>query len=192
MANEEEIHNPLALSELILAHGVDMMTCTPSYLINIIDMPEMREALSQIRVFNVGAEAFPGVLYDKIMALGTDAKVFNGYGPTETTIGCAFEPVTGESVTIGKPMANIQMMMLDKYRNLLPAGVPGEMLIIGNGVGRGYVGKPEMTADKFIAFEGKKAYRSGGSRAVEPPREDRVYGAYGQSGQTARTACRAR
>lgn len=161
MTNEEEIHNPLALSELILAHGVDMMTCTPSYLINIIDMPEMREALSQIRVFNVGAEAFPDALYDKIMALGTDAKVFNGYGPTETTIGCAFEPVTGESVTIGKPMANIQMMMLDKYRNLLPAGVPGEMLIIGNGVGRGYVGKPEMTADKFIAFEGKKAYRSG-------------------------------
>ena len=58
-------------------------------------------------------------------------------------------------------MANIQMMMLDKYRNLLPAGVPGELLIIGNGVGRGYVGKPEMTADKFIEFEGKKAYRSG-------------------------------
>ena len=161
MANEEEIHNPLALSKLILAHGVDMLTCTPSYLINIIDMPEMRDALSRIKVFNVGAEAFPDALYDKIMALGTDARVFNGYGPTETTIGCAFELVTGGAVTIGKPMANIQMMMLDKYRNLLPAGVPGELLIIGNGVGRGYVGKPEMTADKFIEFEGKKAYRSG-------------------------------
>ncbi len=161
MANEEEVHNPLALSKLILAHGVDMLTCTPSYLINIIDMPEMRDALSRIKVFNVGAEAFPDALYDKIMALGTDARVFNGYGPTETTIGCAFELVTGGAVTIGKPMANIQMMMLDKYRNLLPAGVPGELLIIGNGVGRGYVGKPEMTADKFIEFEGKKAYRSG-------------------------------
>ncbi len=161
MANEEEIHNPLALSKLILAHGVDVMTCTPSYLINIIDMPQMREALSRIKVFNVGAEAFPDALYHKIMALGTDARVFNGYGPTETTIGCAFELVTGGAVTIGKPMANIQMMMLDKYRNLLPAGAPGELLIIGNGVGRGYVGKPEMTADKFIGFEGKKAYRSG-------------------------------
>ena len=112
-------------------------------------------------MFNVGAEAFPDALYHKIMALGTDARVFNGYGPTETTIGCAFELVTGGAVTIGKPMANIQMMMLDKYRNLLPAGAPGELLIIGNGVGRGYVGKPEMTADKFIGFEGKKAYRSG-------------------------------
>ncbi len=161
MANEEEIHNPFALSKLIMDHGVDMMTCTPSYLINIIDMPQMREALSQIKVFNVGAEAFPDALYEKIMALGSNAKVFNGYGPTETTIGCAFETVTGEAITIGKPMANIQMMMIDKYRNLLPAGVPGELLIIGNGVGRGYVGKPEMTADKFIGFEGKKAYRSG-------------------------------
>ncbi|MDE7276894.1 MAG: AMP-binding protein, partial [Lachnospiraceae bacterium] len=63
MANEEEIHNPLALSKLILAHGVDMMTCTPSFLTNIIDMPEMKEALSQIKEFNVGAEAFPDALY---------------------------------------------------------------------------------------------------------------------------------
>ncbi len=161
MANEEEIHNPLALSKLILENGVDMMTCTPSFLINIIDMPEMKKALSQIKVFNVGAEAFPEALYDKIMALGTNAITFNGYGPTETTIGCAFDQVTGDKITIGKPMANIRMVMIDKYRNLLPAGVPGELLIIGNGVGRGYVGKPEMTADKFIQFEGRNAYRSG-------------------------------
>ena len=161
MADEEEIHNPLALSELILAHGVDMMTCTPSFLTNIIDMPEMKQALSRMKVFNVGAEAFPDALYGKIMALGTAPAVYNGYGPTETTIGCAFEQVTGEKITIGKPMANIKMMMIDKYRNLLPAGAPGELLIIGNGVGRGYVGRPEMTADKFITFEGRKAYRSG-------------------------------
>lgn len=161
MANEEEIHNPLALSRLILENGVDMMTCTPSFLINIIDMPEMKKALSRIKVFNVGAEAFPEALYDKIKALGTDAITYNGYGPTETTIGCAFDQVTGDKITIGKPMANIKMVMIDKYCNLLPAGVPGELLIVGNGVGRGYVGKPEMTADKFIRFEGRKAYRSG-------------------------------
>ncbi len=161
MANEEEIHNPLALSELILEHGVNMLTCTPSFLTNIIDMPEMRQSLSQIRVFNVGAEAFPEALYGKIMALGSNPLVYNGYGPTETTIGCAFEQVTGEKITIGKPMANIRMMMIDKYGNLLPAGAPGELLIIGNGVGRGYVGKPELTKEKFISFEGRKAYRSG-------------------------------
>ena len=161
MANEEEIHNPLALSKLILENGVDMLTCTPSFLINIIDMPEMKKSLSQIKVFNVGAEAFPEALYDKIMALGTNAITFNGYGPTETTIGCAFDQVTGDKITIGKPMANIKMVMIDKHRNLLPAGIPGELLIIGDGVGRGYVGKPEMTADKFIQFEGMNAYRSG-------------------------------
>lgn len=161
MANEEEIHNPLSLSRLMLENGVDMMTCTPSFLINIIDMPEMKKALSGIKVFNVGAEAFPEALYDKIRALGTDAIIYNGYGPTETTIGCAFDQVIGDKITIGKPMANIKMVMIDKYRNLLPAGVPGELLIIGNGVGRGYVGKPDMTADKFIQFEGRNAYRSG-------------------------------
>lgn len=161
MANEEEIHNPLALSRLILEHGVDMMTCTPSFLTNIIDLPQTREALSRIKVFNIGAEAFPDALYGKIMDLGTNPVIFNGYGPTETTIGCAFEQVAGGKITIGKPMANIKMVMIDKYRNLLPAGAPGELLIIGDGVGRGYVGKPELTADKFIGFEGRKAYRSG-------------------------------
>jgi phenylacetate-coenzyme A ligase PaaK-like adenylate-forming protein len=86
MANEEEIHNPLALSKLILENGVDMLTCTPSFLINIIDMPEMKKSLSQIKVFNVGAEAFPEALYDKIMALGTNAITFNGYGPTRLAV----------------------------------------------------------------------------------------------------------
>lgn len=156
MANEEEIHNPYALSKLILENGVDMLTCTPSFLTNIIDMPEMRACLSNIKVFNVGAEAFPDALYEKIMALGTNALVYNGYGPTETTIGCAFEPVTGGAITIGKPMANIRMMILDRHKNILPAGAPGELLIIGNGVGRGYVGRPDLTADKFIGFEGRR------------------------------------
>lgn len=161
MANEEEIHNPPALSRLILENGVDMLTCTPSFLINIIDMPEMAQALSRIKVFHIGAEVFPDALYDKIMALGTNATVYNRYGTTETTIGCAFEQVTGEKITIGRPMANIKMMAVDRYGNLLPVGVPGELLIIGNCVGRGYVGKPELTAEKFVRFEGRKAYHSG-------------------------------
>ena len=161
MATEEEIHNPLALSELMIVNKVDVLTCTPSFIMNIIDAPEMSKALSQIKMFNIGAEAFPATLYQKIRKLGTDPLIFNGYGPTETTIGCAFEQVTGEKITIGVPMGNIKMLIVDSNLNLLPAGVPGELLIMGAGVGRGYVGKPELTAEKFITYRGLPAYHSG-------------------------------
>lgn len=161
MANEEEIHNPLALSELIIKQQVDMMTCTPSFIINIVDEPVMHQALRQIKVFNVGAESFPAALYKKIKALGTDAHVFNGYGPTEATIGCTFCEVMGDKITIGKPMSNVQIYMINKSRKILPAGVPGELVIAGAGVGRGYVNNPEMTADKYITLRGQRAYRSG-------------------------------
>ena len=161
MANEEEIHNPLALSELIINKQVDMMTCTPSFITNIVDEPVMRQALRQIKAFNVGAESFPAALYEKIKALGTDAHVFNGYGPTEATIGCTFCEVMGDKITIGKPMSNVQIYMISKSHKILPAGVPGELVIAGRGVGRGYVNNPEMTADKYITLRGQRAYRSG-------------------------------
>ena len=161
LANEEEIHNPLALSDLILKNKVDMMTCTPSFISNIVDMPEMRRALRQIRAFNVGAESFPAALYEQIKALGTNAAVFNGYGPTEATIGCTFCEVLGEKITIGKPMSNVQIYMINENHKILPAGAPGELVIAGAGVGRGYVNKPEMTAEKYISINGRRAYRSG-------------------------------
>lgn len=161
MANEEEIHNPLALAHLIIKNQVDMMTCTPSFITNIIDAPEMRKALRQIKAFNIGAEAFPTGLSEKIKALGTDAHVFNGYGPTEATIGCTFCEILGDKITIGRPMSNVQIYMINKNRRILPVGVQGELVIAGAGVGRGYINNPEMTADKYIILKGQRAYRSG-------------------------------
>ncbi|MEG0503850.1 MAG: amino acid adenylation domain-containing protein, partial [Raoultibacter sp.] len=161
MANEDEIHNPLALSALILENHVDALTCTPSYLMNIIDLEEMAPALKQMALFNIGAESFPRSLYTKIKKLGTDALILNGYGPTETTIGCTLEFITDKKVTIGRPMANMKMVMVDPSGNTLPPGVPGEMMILGAGVGKGYIGKPELTAKTFVTFEGDPAYHSG-------------------------------
>lgn len=161
MANSEEIHNPMALSDLILKNGVDAFTCTPSYIMNIVDMEEMAPALKKIVLFNIGAENFPASLYEKIRKLGTDAVILNGYGPTETTIGCTLETITGGKVTIGRPMANMKMVMLDKSGNIVPPGVPGEMMILGDGVGKGYIGKPDLTAEKFVTLLDLPAYHSG-------------------------------
>ncbi|MEF9917179.1 MAG: amino acid adenylation domain-containing protein [Lachnospiraceae bacterium] len=161
MANSEEIHNPMALSELILKNGVNVLTCTPSYIMNIVDMEEMAPALKKIALFNIGAENFPASLYEKIRKLGTEAVILNGYGPTETTIGCTLETITQGKVTIGRPMANMKMVMLDKSGNMVPPGVPGEMMILGDGVGKGYIGKPDLTAEKFVTLLDLPAYHSG-------------------------------
>lgn len=161
MANENEIHNPLAMRDLLIENKVDTFTATPSYLGNIVDIPEMTDALSQIRSFNVGAENFPLSLYDKLRAVSPEAHIYNGYGPSETTIGCTFIEMTGENVTIGRPMSNIKCYIYNRYGQEMPIGVPGELIIAGDGVGRGYVGRPDLTEKSFFRIGNLKAYHSG-------------------------------
>jgi len=80
-------------------------------------------------------------------------ELINMYGPTETTIWSAVHrvDVIGNSIPIGRPIANTQIYILDKNHQPLPVGVPGEIFIGGEGVARGYLNRPELTAEKFIA-----------------------------------------
>ena len=161
MANEEEINNPLLLARMIKENKVDVMKCTPSYMSNMLDAPEAVEALTQMKAIDIGAEAFPAPLYNRMRAANITAKIHNGYGPTEATITTSMDYVESNRITIGKPCSNTKVYMLDKYQNILPPGVPGELTILGDCVGRGYVGKQELTKEKFITFLGMPAYRSG-------------------------------
>jgi amino acid adenylation domain-containing protein len=162
MATEEEIHNPAALAKLMTENHVDMMTCTPSFLSNIIGLPMMHDAIAGVVSYDFGAEAFPPALFDKIRALNPDAYIMNGYGPTEATISCTMDEVTTPNViTIGKPAANVKAFVLDEKGRRLPPLVPGELVIAGDGVGRGYICRPELTAEKFVEIDGLRAYRTG-------------------------------
>ena len=77
MANEEEIHNPLALAELLIKNKVDIMKCTPSYMTNIIEVPQMREALAGVKAFVIGAEPYPQTLYGKMRRVNPTAVIGN-------------------------------------------------------------------------------------------------------------------
>ncbi len=162
MANEEEIHNPLALARLILEQEVDIMKCTPSYMMQLVELPQMKRALQRIRAFDIGAEAFPGSLYDKMRKVNPDAAIVNSYGPTECTVSCTTKRMeSGKDVTIGGPLANMKLYVASPRGHILPVGISGELIICGAGVGRGYQNLPDKTKEVFFTFEGMKAYHSG-------------------------------
>ena len=177
IASDEEILNPVILGDLILKNGVDIMTTTPTYLSNMIDLPQLREAASIIKVFDVGAEAFPPALYDKIRTVNPDAYIMNGYGPTETTISCTMKVITdSKNITIGAPNGNVQVYVVDKENKILPDGETGELVVAGLGVGRGYINLPEKTAEVFISLNGEKAYKTGDLAKITPEGEIEFFG----------------
>ena len=162
MAGEEEIHNPVALAELMNKNGVDMMTCTPSFLANMIDLAVMREPLERVVSYDFGAEAFPPSLLVKVRAVNPNAYIMNGYGPTEATISCTMDVVTDERrITIGRPNGNVKAYIVDEKLHILPPRMCGELVICGDGVGIGYIGRDDLTREKFIELNGMRAYRTG-------------------------------
>ncbi|WP_026527872.1 non-ribosomal peptide synthetase [Butyrivibrio sp. VCD2006] len=162
IATEDEIHDPDKLAKVIIDNAVDGMTCTPTYLSSLLSIQSSREAIKNITFFDIGAEAFPLSLYDKLRELREDSVILNVYGPTECTMGCSADVVErGESITIGEPIANTYFSIFDKFGNELPEGIRGELIIGGNQVGRGYVGLPEKTEAAFFRHNDYKAYHSG-------------------------------
>jgi acyl carrier protein len=99
-------------------------------------------------------------------------QLINMYGITETTVHVTYRPITKENLTtssgslIGVPIPDLELFVLDQGQNLVPIGVPGELYVGGAGLGRGYLNRPELTAERFIPNPfrpgaGKRLYRSG-------------------------------
>ncbi|MEO8097291.1 MAG: non-ribosomal peptide synthetase [Acidobacteriota bacterium] len=140
-----------SISEQIVRHNVSYLQCTPSWLRVMLSIPEFPNALAALQVLLVGGEALSASLAASIGFL-TEARVFNMYGPTETTIWSTSCPLTGEeedSISIGRPIANTQVYILDPHLHPVPVGAPGELYIGGAGVARGYLLNQELTVEKF-------------------------------------------
>ena len=162
LATTEEIHDPFLLAKTIIDNQVNGITCTPTFLSNIIGIPACAEALRQIDFFDVGSEAFPKNLYQKLRALREDSVIINVYGPTECAMGCAAAVMGPDGeVTVGGPIVNTKFFVMDADGNCLGVGEKGELIICGAGVGRGYVNLPEKTRAAFFNYQGMRAYHSG-------------------------------
>ncbi|MBO7662642.1 MAG: SDR family oxidoreductase, partial [Clostridia bacterium] len=94
--------------------------------------------------------------------INPELHIMNGYGPTEATISCTMEVIrSAEDITIGIPNANVYVATVDRNGQLQPLGATGELVILGEGVGRGYIGRDDLNRKSFITLLGKRAYRSG-------------------------------
>ena len=166
LATNDEIMNPLLLADLMTNNKVDCMCATPSYLLNLLDMSEFTDkldiAISHVKAIDMGAEAFPPELFTKLKAVSPDILIMNGYGPTEATVSCTMQVIESpDDITIGIPNGNVNVVTMDKDGKVQPLGEVGELVIIGDGVGRGYIGRDDLTKEKFITLDGKRAYKSG-------------------------------
>ena len=147
VASHEIVADGVALIDVLTRKRITVMQATPvTWRILLAANWQGNHALKII----CGGEALPPDLAQKLLPRA--ASLWNIYGPTETTIWsstCMIEP--GEkTITIGRPIANTQMYLLDARLHPVPVGVPGELYIGGDGLARGYLNRPELTAERFI------------------------------------------
>jgi len=144
------VKNALHLSTLPLGSEVTLLNTVPSAMSELV---RTNSIPASVRVVNLAGEALQNKLVQQIYQLETINKVFNLYGPSEDTTYSTWALIQKESKeppSIGCPIANTQVYVLDGNEQPVPIGVCGELYIGGDGLARGYLNRPELTAEKFI------------------------------------------
>ncbi len=154
------------VADLISRHGVTVLHMVPSMLSTLLLLPQASE-WRQLRHVPVGGEALPGEVTDRFTDY-FDATLRNHYGPTEAVICATHMPVEGRQgtgvVPIGVPNQNVYAYVLDRELQLVPAEVVGELYLGGVQLARGYLGRPGLTAQRFVAdpfSPAMRLYRTG-------------------------------
>ncbi|MFI6039934.1 amino acid adenylation domain-containing protein [Streptomyces sp. NPDC051315] len=166
VARPDGRRDPGYLAELIRREGVTGADFVPSLLEAFVAEPAARQCGS-LRWIEVAGEAFPPALANSVVELLPGCEVHNLYGPTEATVevtGSRYVP-GADRLPIGRPIWNSQVYVLDAALRPVPPGVNGELYLAGACLARGYLGHPELTAERFVACPhgepGGRMYRTG-------------------------------
>ncbi|MEG4207099.1 amino acid adenylation domain-containing protein [Microcoleus sp. Pol7_A1] len=158
--------NALHLPTLSAAQDVTLINTVPSAIAELLRMEGIP---SSIRIVNLAGEPLQNKLVQQVYQYKTVQQVFNLYGPSEDTTYSTYTLVKkggNEPPSIGRPIANTQVYILDAQKQPVPIGVPGELYIGGAGLARGYLNRPELTAERFIPNpfsneSGSRLYKTG-------------------------------
>ena len=168
----EVVQSPADFYDLLCAQRVTILNQTPSALRELLRARAQARTVDRdwsVRLIVCGGDALDQELAAQLSELGIP--VWNFYGPTESTVWTTCGLVTQTEVSanlnsIGHPIADLQVYLLDQHLQLVPNGVAAELFIGGAGLARGYLNRPELTAEKFIpnpfsAQPGSRLYRTG-------------------------------
>ncbi|MDX3128255.1 amino acid adenylation domain-containing protein [Streptomyces europaeiscabiei] len=165
LLSDEVRLDPQALVAYVRREAVDFLDLTPTYLVPLMAAGLLDEGEHRPAVLMLGGEAVGPDLWARLAAVpGVEAH--NYYGPTETTVD-ALACALGDSATpaIGRPVDGMRAYVLDERLRPVPSGVPGELYLAGEQLARGYLGRPALTAERFVADPygppGSRMYRTG-------------------------------
>ncbi|HKV06489.1 MAG TPA: amino acid adenylation domain-containing protein, partial [Thermoanaerobaculia bacterium] len=166
LPDEEAPRDVPRIAALLSQHRISHLLCLPSLHAALLDLAA--PAWSGLRVVIVAGEACPAALLGRHRERLPDAELWNEYGPTEGTVWSTVQRLVPgpEDILIGRPVANVRVHLVSPRLRRVPMGVPGELLVAGAGVARGYHGRPDLTAERFLpnAWDdelGGRVYRSG-------------------------------
>ncbi|MDQ7733304.1 amino acid adenylation domain-containing protein [Halomonas sp. SpR1] len=157
---------PAQLVELIRSHNITTLHFVPSMLQAFLTHDEVETCTSLTRLVCSG-EALPAELQNQVLARLPHTGLYNLYGPTEAAIDVTHWTCQDDGrnqVAIGQPIAGIRTYVLDGDLNLAPPGVAGELYLGGAGLARGYLHRPDLTSERFVAdpfVQGERLYRTG-------------------------------
>ncbi|BAY34381.1 amino acid adenylation domain-containing protein [Nostoc carneum NIES-2107] len=156
----ESATNASALAEYFCQYPIDCLKIVPSHLASLLASAPAKSILPR-QLLILGGEAATWDLIAQIQQQAANCRILNHYGPTEATVGtltCLVEPnqqlssdFKTNTVPLGRPLAHTQVYLLDEQMQPVPIGVTGELYIAGAGLARGYLHRPQLTAEKFLA-----------------------------------------
>ena len=163
--------NALHFHSIAEKNEVTLINTVPSVMAELLAMGNLPDS---VRTINLAGEPLRSELVKEIYECGNVEKVYDLYGPSETTTYSTFTLRNAEgSPTIGRPISNTRVYILDGNLQPVPIGVPGELYISGAGVARGYLNRPDLTAERFISSSfnangGEHIYRTGDTARYRP------------------------
>lgn len=173
------IANPMQLSTDLGDENVDMLQTTPSTMKLILNDEKNIKYIRQLSDIMLGGEAFTRQILVKLKSY-TNARIYNMYGPTETTVWSTIKDLTySEEITIGKPISNTQIYIIDSENSPVNYGEIGEICIAGDGLARGYLNRVELTKERFVdcpAMKEKKMYKTGDLAKMLPSGDIEYHG----------------